>query len=39
MFISGSNTITEVEVASGKVVRHIPTLERQEGMVFSNEGS
>lgn len=34
-----SNTITEVDVAAGRVVRHIDVLQRPEGMVFSNDGS
>ena len=34
-----SNTITEVDVGSGRVVKHIDVLERPEGMVFSNDGN
>ncbi len=34
-----SNTITEVDVAHGTVVKHIKVLERPEGMVFSPDGT
>lgn len=34
-----SNSITEVDVASGTVIRHIHVLERPEGMVFSADGT
>jgi YVTN family beta-propeller protein len=34
----GSNTLTEVDVRQGRVRRHIPVLERPEGMAFSPDG-
>ncbi len=35
----GSNTITAVDTRRGAVARHIPVLQRPEGMVFSPDGA
>jgi len=34
-----SNSITKVDVERGEVVKHIPVLERPEGMAFSPDGA
>lgn len=34
----GSNTLSEIDVDQGAVRRHIPVLERPEGMAFSPDG-